>query len=130
MNSKHIAVVIGLLTFVLGLGVGFLTGTNTVATRVPAMTHRMGDGSTMAGEDMQSAMDGMTMGLKDRTGDDLDKAFLDGMIVHHEGAIAMARRLLAGTRRPELLKLGNEIITAQSSEVEMMKQWRRDWFEE
>jgi uncharacterized protein (DUF305 family) len=63
-----------------------------------------------------------------KTGDTLDKAFLDEMIVHHEGAIEMATILLAGTKRPELIKLGNDIIVAQTREVQMMKEWRSQWF--
>jgi len=77
---------------------------------------------------MHGAMDGMMMGLQGKTGDALDEAFLTEMIVHHEGAVSMARTLVAGTKRPELLKLGNDIITAQTKEIEMMTQWRKAWF--
>lgn len=129
METKNNVVVIGLLTLVLGLGIGYFAGTSTATDTAPVMTHQMPDGSTMSG-DMQGAMDGMTMALQGKTGDELDKAFIDGMIVHHEGAVAMARTLLAGTKRPELIKLGNDIITAQTGEIEMMQQWRRDWFGE
>jgi uncharacterized protein (DUF305 family) len=127
METKNNVVVIGLLTLILGLGIGYFAGTSTATNTAPVMTHQMPDGSTMSG-DMQGAMDGMTMALQGKTGDELDKAFIDGMIVHHEGAVAMARTLLAGTKRPELIKLGNDIITAQTGEIEMMQQWRRDWF--
>lgn len=129
METKNNVVVIGLLTLILGLGIGYFAGTSTATNTAPVMTHQMPDGSTMSG-DMQGAMDGMTMALQGKTGDELDKAFIDGMIVHHEGAVAMARTLLAGTKRPELIKLGNDIITAQTGEIEMMQQWRRDWFGE
>ena len=50
------------------------------------------------------------------------------MIVHHEGAVDMAEMLLQKTKRPELVKLGNDIINAQTSEIEMMKEWRQVWF--
>lgn len=77
---------------------------------------------------MHGAMGSMMMGLQGRTGADLERAFLDEMIVHHQGAIEMAQTLLAGTNRPELIKLGNDIITAQTGEIEMMKRWRTEWF--
>ncbi len=77
---------------------------------------------------MHSAMSGIMGGLEGKTGDALDIAFLDGMIIHHEGAVEMATLLLQNTKRPELIKLSNEIITAQTQEIGIMKQWRRDWF--
>lgn len=77
---------------------------------------------------MHDAMSGMTGRLAGKTGDALDETFLDDMIVHHEGAVRMAEQLLAETKRPELIKLGNDVITAQTSEIEMMKGWRKEWF--
>jgi uncharacterized protein (DUF305 family) len=77
---------------------------------------------------MHGAMGGMMMGLSGKTGDALDEAFLEGMIVHHQGAIEMSKVLVAGTKRPELQKLGNDIIAAQTKEIEMMQQWHTNWF--
>ena len=80
------------------------------------------------GTHMHEAMSGMMSGLEGKKGDAFDKAFLDEMIVHHEGAIQMAEVLLTQTTRPELIELGNNIITAQTGEIEMMKQWSKEWF--
>ncbi len=77
---------------------------------------------------MHGAMGGMMMGLSGKTGDELDEAFLEGMIVHHQGAIEMSKVLIAGTKRSELQKLGNDIIAAQTKEIEMMQQWHTSWF--
>lgn len=120
METKNNVVVIGLLTLILGLGIGYFAGTSTTANKMPYQ------GRTSGG--MHSAMGEMMIGLEGKTGDDLDEAFLDGMIVHHEGAVEMAEALLAGTKRPELIKLGNDIIAAQTQEIEMMREWRRNWF--
>ncbi len=77
---------------------------------------------------MHDAMAGMTAGLAGKTGDAFDKAFLEEMIVHHEGAIEMAEMLLANTQRPELKMLGENIIAAQTGEVQIMKDWLAAWF--
>lgn len=77
---------------------------------------------------MHSSMQGMTTGLQGKTGDAFDKAFLEGMIVHHEGAIEMAEMLLANTARPELKMLGENIISAQTGEVQIMKDWLEAWY--
>lgn len=118
-NTKNNVLVIGLLTLILGLIIGYFVGSSRLQyQQVPI--------STSSG--MHGAMGGMMMELEGKTGDALDLAFLDEMIVHHQGAIEMAQTLLRGTKRPELIKLGNDIITAQTGEIVMMEQWRKAWF--
>ena len=58
----------------------------------------------------------------------LEKTFLEDMIVHHQGAVDMSRELLKGTTRPELVQFANDIITLQSKEIEMQKQWLSEWY--
>jgi uncharacterized protein (DUF305 family) len=77
---------------------------------------------------MENTMTSMTANIKDKKGDALDSAFLDGMIVHHEGAIEMAKIALAGSKRPEIKKMAEDIISAQSSEITTMKGWLNQWF--
>lgn len=127
-HTKSNILVIGLLTLILGLVIGYFAGTSTYRP------FGMMDGNyaqTKNTDDlvgMHGAMNGMMMTLSGKTGDELDLAFLNGMIIHHEGAIEMSKALLKGTERPELIKLGKDIITAQTGEIEMMKQWRKEWF--
>lgn len=73
-------------------------------------------------------MHDMMSGLDGKTGDDFDNAFISEMIVHHEGAVDMAEAVLENSKRPELIKLANEIISAQTKEINMMKNWRDEWF--
>jgi len=54
-------------------------------------------------------MDDMTAQLKDKKGDDFDKAFIEMMIVHHQGAIDMAK------------------LAKVNAKLEQMKQWQQDW---
>lgn len=113
-NSKIL--IIAPLSLVVGLGIGLYLGSIRPAPQHTTDTQ------------MHGAMDQMTVGLAGKTGAALEEAFLDEMIVHHEGAIEMAQALIAGTQRPELIKLGNDIVAAQTGEIEQMKQWRKDWF--
>lgn len=94
------------------------------------MMHQMPDGTMMSntGMDMNSMMNGMMAGLQGKTGDVFDKEFLAEMIVHHQGAVEMAKAVLATSKRPELIKLANDIISAQTKEIEMMKGWEKMWF--
>ncbi len=59
---------------------------------------------------------------------DLDLQFIDTMIVHHQGAVDMARLVLQKGESPELRTLASSIITGQESEIAEMKRWRDSWF--
>jgi uncharacterized protein (DUF305 family) len=48
--------------------------------------------------------------------------FLEMMIAHHEGAIADAQRELAEGVNPQAKELANQIIAAQTAEIDQMRQ--------
>lgn len=54
---------------------------------------------------------------------DADADFVRNMIPHHQGAIDMAKTILAFGKDPELRKLAEAIIAAQDSEIALMKAW-------
>lgn len=57
-----------------------------------------------------------------------DAHFIDGMIAHHAGAIAMAKAVQAESERPELLALAATIIADQGKEIEQLQAWRAEWY--
>jgi uncharacterized protein (DUF305 family) len=73
-------------------------------------------------------MAGMDHGVIPAEGQPYDAAFIDSMIVHHEGAIIMANQALEQAERPEVQELANAIISAQESEIGQMKEWRTSWY--
>lgn len=77
---------------------------------------------------MHSMMGDMSSHMRGLSGDELDKVFLEDMIVHHFGAVEMAEILKEGTTRPELLQMADDIIQVQTKEIEMMKEWMGKWF--
>lgn len=83
----------------------------------------MPDGSVMS-----NTMADMTAGLDGKTGDDFDRAFIEEMIVHHEGAVAMAEQALLSAKHAEIKTMAQEIVSAQTREIDTMRSWLRSWF--
>lgn len=67
----------------------------------------------------------MDLGPKDA---EFDLRFIDGMILHHRGAIAMAEAVLQNSQRAEMQQLAEDIIAAQQTEIDQMTQWRQAWY--
>lgn len=57
-----------------------------------------------------------------------DRAFLDMMIPHHRGAVAMAKVEFSKGSHAELRKLARAVIDDQTSEIERMQSWRKQWY--
>lgn len=113
----------------LALVIGVLIGQSMGDKTDPYGMHRMPDGRMMQNHGtMASMMHDMNASLEGKTGDDFDKAFLQEMIVHHEGAVAMAQKVLEVSKKEELRTLATDIITAQNKEIEMMSTWLVTWF--
>jgi uncharacterized protein (DUF305 family) len=76
-------------------------------------------------------MDDMGMSMKMGALKDakpFDRAFIDEMIPHHQGAIRMARAELAKGSDPELKKVATAIVAAQKKEIAQMNSWREQWY--
>ncbi len=54
--------------------------------------------------------------LKAASGEDAEKQFMQGMIAHHQGAIAMAEAV-SDSRLPEVKELAQNIMTSQTEEI-------------
>lgn len=92
---------------------GFLAswGAPTVAPTPMAMSG-MSDGM-MSSEDMDK--------LEQAGGKSASKLFLQQMVTHHTGAITMAKTELSGGNNPAAKTLAKKIVSAQTTEIDLMK---------
>lgn len=86
-----------------------------------AMNHSM----NMSPDQIQAMRMEQDLGVADA---DYDRRFIDAMIPHHEGAVVMAKDVLQKSKRPEMRQLANQIIASQQTEIDQMKQWRKNWY--
>ena len=73
------------------------------------------------------SMDDMTEDLKNKMHDEYDEAFISSMLIHHEGAVAMAKMSSTNSKHDEIKKLSENIVSAQEKEIKEMRQWQIDW---
>lgn len=90
----------------------------------PTTGHDMMDHSAMG---MMQDMASMTAQLEGKTGDDFDKAFIEQMIMHHQSAIDMAAPGETNAQHQEVKDLTKAIVSAQTQEIQQMKQWQAAW---
>jgi uncharacterized protein (DUF305 family) len=67
-------------------------------------------------------------GLRDLSGGELEQTFMVGMIPHHEAAVEMARIVLDRGKHEQLKNVAQQIIDAQTQEIDDMTGWLQSWY--
>jgi len=132
------------MTFILGLWLAVVAGMfaacdqNRVSNNGGADANISHDMSNMQGHDMSNMNHEMSpMPAHDMsnmnsdpgaTEQPYDLQYLDSMIHHHNGAVAMAKMVLGKTERPELKAFAQKIIDDQTKEIGFMQQLRDQWY--
>lgn len=130
MNKENI--MFGVIGLLLGVVItGFVAG-QSVNNNYTGMMRMMGIDTSERAEEVATDHSTMSMAemneqLEGLSGDDFDKAFIEMMVAHHEGAVEMAELIPSRAKHDEIKNLGEAIISAQTKEIEEMKQWQQDW---
>jgi uncharacterized protein (DUF305 family) len=95
---------------------------------------QQGDGSAGGGHgqmghgSMGMGSGGMAKQMVMENGKYSDKAFIDAMVPHHQGAIAMAEVALKNAQHEEIIQLSRKIISSQQAEIEELKSIKQEEF--
>ena len=117
-------------TFVIELAGDIIGTQKDEITRLKAIASQLdADGikaTSLGVVEHQMGMDGDMSKLK--TAKPFDRAFIDMMIPHHQGAIRMARAELAKGSNVKTKQLATQIIAAQAREIRAMNKHRTEEF--
>ncbi|KKT68437.1 MAG: hypothetical protein UW64_C0019G0014 [Microgenomates group bacterium GW2011_GWC1_44_37] len=105
--SKTLLLSTVVVTFILGIGTGFILS--------PEYANKMTAKKTVMVE----------LGRADKL---IDLRYLDGVIAHHLNAIFMARQAEANSQRKEIRDLAKEIIIADEKGIQELYEWKKSWF--
>lgn len=122
MNRLTIIAVVA--SFTIGVLTTLYFSSSEPATLEPMASMEDGISTTMG----STSMSGMTKELEGKTGNALDLAFIEAMIEHHKGAVAMAEMVVNETKRPELKAMAENIIETQNEEIITMEGWLKQWY--
>ncbi len=119
MNTNTKTFFIALCMLVVGFAIGALVMKQPTVHDDINMDHSMS---------MADSMASMTASLAGKTGDAFDQTFIEEMIVHHQGAVDMAKFALMHAKHQEIKTLASAIIAAQTSEITQMQSWLAQWY--
>jgi uncharacterized protein (DUF305 family) len=86
------------------------------------------DHSQMGHGSMGMGSSGMAKQMVMENGKYSDRAFIDSMVPHHQGAIAMAEVALENAEHEEIIELSRNIISSQQAEIEELKAIKKEEF--
>src|SRR5918998_5754079 len=90
--------------------------------------HGQMDHGQMGHGSMGMGSGGMARQMVMEKGKYSDKAFIDAMVPHHQGAIAMAEVALKNAEHEEIKELSRNIISSQQAEIEELKSIKKEEF--
>src|SRR5215208_1894594 len=86
------------------------------------------DHSNMDHGSMGIGSGGMAREMVMENGRYSDERFIDAMVPHHEGAIAMAEVALENAQHAEIKDLSRNIVSTQQAEIEELKSIKKEEF--
>ena len=106
--SRFLTISLVIIAFVIGIGAGYLIAPEY----------------TMAGYEAKQMAD---LGKADKY---VDLRYLNAMIAHHGGAMALAEQVKEKTQRPEIKKLAEDILSGEPKAIAELYQWKKDWYKD
>ena len=125
--SIKVVGIIGVLAFTVGIGSGFMLDSDTEDI-TDSLTEATAPSEVYGKMQKDVTLTEAAEKLQAKSGEAQDIAFLESMIAYHEGAVNMAKAVVTETKRPEIKQEAEDIISSQTSEITLMKEWLNKWY--
>lgn len=89
-----------------------------------AHTGHAASGPTAADRAFAASETEMHRLMAEASGATVDEAYIAKMIAHHRGAVAMAEVALRDSRDPEIRRMAQAVVDAQTREIAEMQAWK------
>ena len=121
--NKNTLIIVSMIVGVALIGGGvYLVASNTrPASRETMMLSQNAADGTANKDSMDYKM------YNQLKGEEYDRTFMANMIVHHQGAVDMAKLVLTNAKHQELKDMAHAIISAQTKEITDMQTWQSNW---
>jgi len=104
--SRFLAISLVIIAFIIGIGAGYL-----IAPEYSMAAYESGQMTDLGKADKY-----------------IDLRYINAMIVHHRGAMLLAQEVKEKTKRPEVKKLSEDILTSEPKAIAELYQWKKDWY--
>jgi uncharacterized protein (DUF305 family) len=104
--SKFLTISLIIVAFVVGIGTGYLVAPEYA----------------MASYEAKQMVD---LGKADKY---VDLRYINAMIAHHGGAIVLAQQAKEKSKRPEIIKLAEDILAGEPKSIAELYGWKKDWY--
>ena len=117
-------------TSFIGIIFGFGIGVQLVSFMVPDASmwaHLFAEEKKLFADDKKNHASGKPMHNMEADAKVVnERTFLEAMITHHQGAIAMSRQVISLKPSQKVVDLAQQMIITQEKEIKMMKEWGQE----
>lgn len=104
--SKFLIISLIIVAFVIGIGLGYLIAPEYA----------------MASSEAKQMAD---LGKADKY---VDLRYINAMIAHHRGAMILAQQVKEKSKRPQIIKLAEDILAGEPKAIDELYQWKKEWY--
>ena len=100
----------------------------TISLVIVAFVIGIGSGYVIAPEYSMASYEAKQMVDLGKADKYVDLRYINAMIAHHGGAMVLAEQAKEKSKRPEIKKLAEDILTGEPKAIAELYQWKKDWY--
>jgi uncharacterized protein (DUF305 family) len=95
---------------------------------IVALVVGIGTGYLIAPEYAMASSEAKQMADLGKADKYVDLRYINAMIAHHRGAMILAGQVKEKSKRPQIIKLAEDILAGEPKAIDELYQWKKDWY--